>query len=226
MELLKRLVFLAFLFGSAAFGQTPDPELEKEVYRQLIPALADSLFIDLWKSPPPPPPPPVNMSRKDSIEHQEEVERLRKKYEEEIKVLDADTTRIVLAVGDSTYTGLDNGDLDKFRAHFGLSKDLGIDPDTLIENEIDLENITPQQKFSFKYRSEFPEGREIWGKEYDFRFSGAIFLSRILFDDSRSYGILTGGYACGKLCGHCFRIFIKRVDGAWKIEEIAVTCIS
>lgn len=226
MKLLKRLVLLAFFFGSAAFGQAADPELEKEIYRQLIPALADSLFIDFWKSPPPPPPPPVNMSRQDSIAHQEEVERLWREYEEELKELDADTTTIVLAVSDSTFSGLENVDLHKFRAHFGLFRDSQIDPDTLTKNKIDLERITRQQKFSFKYRSDFPERRELWVKEYDFLFAGAITLSRILFDESRSYGILTGSYACGRFCGHCLRIFIKRVDGAWEIDKIEVTCIS
>lgn len=227
MKLQNALIFLVLLFSNAVSAQTTDLQLEREIYRQLLPALADSLFLDFRKSPPPPPPPPLSYeSRGDSIAAHREARALWEEYEARLEEVKADTTTIVLAVNDSTFTNFDEADLQKFRAHFDLSPDPQMDPDTLAEKRIDLERTIPQQKFAFKYRSEFPEGREIWVKEYDFLFSGLLSFSRILFDHSRSYGVLTGGYSCGRLCGHCVRIYIKRVDGSWAIEEIEVTCIS
>jgi len=75
--------------------------------------------------------------------------------------------------------------------------------------------------------NEFPKDREIfWKEKYDFIFSGVIHFTRIQFDTEQKYGILDGGFVCGKLCGQGFRIYIKKENGKWLIDKIRGTWVS
>jgi hypothetical protein len=106
----------------------------------------------------------------------------------------------------------------------------------LESNDIELKNgfkidliklKANNKKFRFKYQSEFPKGREFWRTEYDFYVGAKIGFSRILFDKSKSYGVLNGGFGMGILNGSGFRIFIRKNDkGKWIIDKIIDTWIS
>ena len=54
-----------------------------------------------------------------------------------------------------------------------------------------------------------------------------IGFSRIIFDKTKNYGVLNGGYTIGILNGSGFRIFIKKnKSGNWIIDKIEGTWIS
>lgn len=92
--------------------------------------------------------------------------------------------------------------------------------------KIDLIKLKANNK-KFKYHSEFPKEREFWRTEYDFYVGAKIGFSRILFDKSKSYGVLNGGFGVGILNGSGFRVFIRKNDkGNWIIDKIIDTWIS
>lgn len=93
--------------------------------------------------------------------------------------------------------------------------------DTSITNRsLDLSQIGERKEFILKYRSEFPEGFNIWEREnYDFLFLGVLEVSRIYFDKKRQFGLLYSSYVCGKLCGEGAIICIHKIDGKWIIEK-------
>ena len=97
-----------------------------------------------------------------------------------------------------------------------------------INYKVDLTKLkSNNQKIKFKYRSEFPNGREFWTTEYDYFISANIGFSRIIFDQTKSYGVLNGGYTMGILNGSGYRIFIKKDEsGKWIIDKIVGTWIS
>ena len=57
-------------------------------------------------------------------------------------------------------------------------------------------------------------------------FMGIVSVSNIVFDTTRTKGVLTAGYACGNLCGYAFRIYIELKDGEWNIIEMKLYEIS
>ena len=92
---------------------------------------------------------------------------------------------------------------------------------------LDFKSIKINNKFELKNISEFPKERGvIWETKYNFLFSGVVYFSRIQFDKQKSYGILDGGFYCGRLCGQGFRIYIKKVSNKWIIDQIEGTWIS
>ena len=99
-----------------------------------------------------------------------------------------------------------------------LNKGFKIDLSQLKANDI---------KFIFKYKSEFPNGHEFWRTKYDFNIGAKIGFSRILFDKSKSYGVLNAGFTTAILNGNGYRIFISKDDnGKWIIEKVIGTWIS
>lgn len=131
----------------------------------------------------------------------------------------ADFVRLVIAVDDSTRL-LEKEEREELLKYFS-DKDLILDTSNQSKNyKIKLNRLEADPKLKFKYRSEFPEGSEIWRKEYDFHLSGTTGFSRILFDTTRSYGILYSGFGYGKLCGTGFRVFIKKENGKRVIKKM------
>jgi len=53
-----------------------------------------------------------------------------------------------------------------------------------------------------------------------------VSFSRIQFDKNRQFGILDGGFVCGRHCGQGFRIYIKKVNNNWIIDEVEGTWIA
>lgn len=91
---------------------------------------------------------------------------------------------------------------------------------------LDIDSIKLNQHFKFKHYNLFSNKLEVWNKKYDFIFSGFFHVSRIVFDDSKSFGALSVGYTCGGLCGQGYIIFIKKQGKNWKIDKIMDTWIS
>ena len=81
-------------------------------------------------------------------------------------------------------------------------------------------------KFNFKLASFYLNKDEIWQNKGENLFMGIVSISNIIFDKTGSYGIFTATYGCGKLCGHCTRFYLKKVNGIWEIIQTKVYCVS
>ncbi|WP_240911220.1 hypothetical protein [Yeosuana marina] len=94
--------------------------------------------------------------------------------------------------------------------------------------KIDLNKLkTNHKKLGFKYMSEFPKGREFWTTDYDFYLTASLGLSRILFDKTKSFGVLDVGFVECRLNGGGSQIFIKKdKTGKWVIDKIKETWVS
>ncbi|HEY9185822.1 MAG TPA: hypothetical protein VIM94_10895 [Salegentibacter sp.] len=217
MRVVLPLIILLQLSCSTVGQNKSDSINEKEIMIELLPILVEELYTDFRLSLPPPPPP---SNEKDSVEI---IRQWEKEYLEKVEEIKKDTSLIVIAVYDTIYE-LDERERQKITSHF-TEVDSVPNSDYKTGYKIELNKVR-SDKFRFKYRSEFPEGREIWRKDYPFLFSGIATFSRIQFDESGKFGVLTATYGCGKLCGHSATIFLRRDSVGWKIDDIIITGIS
>jgi hypothetical protein len=215
-----------------------ESEFEQAVFYEIFPAILDSIYYEKRLAPPPPPPPEFFQKEeyKNDIEKGIQDYKQTYKYKNDIKKwerkkdsLERDKSSIYLVVSDSI-SGFEQEDLKKLTEHFKIQNfNLNSTDLELGKNyEIDLNRLkSNNQKIKFKYRSEFPKGREFWRMEYDYFIAANIGFSRIIFDKTKNYGLLNGGYTMGILNGSGFRIFIKKnKKGNWTIDKIEGTWIS
>ena len=215
-----------------------ESEFEQNVFYEIFPAILDSIYYDRRLILPPPPPPDFFQKEdyKNNIDKGIQDYKQTDKYKNDIKKwerkrdsLERDKSPIYLVVLDSV-SGFEKEDLKKLTNHFKIqnvslnSLDLELDKNY----KIDLNRLkSKNQKIKFKYRSEFPNGRKFWRTEYDYFIAANIGFSRIIFDKTKNFGVLNGGYTMGILNGSGFRIFIKKnKKGNWIIDEIVGTWIS
>lgn len=226
MTIKKTALIISIFLTLASCGKKQtDLEFEKSVANDIFPALLDSLFIDIRLTPPPPPPPPLNDEAGDSIKIEWDQSKLIADYQKRKAELEKDTTKLVIAIVDSTYR-IDEG-LKKELIAFYKKDDIKLDT---INNKnpykINLPDLKHNKKFHLKYRSKFPATSKVWNKAHGFHLSGITGFSRIQFDQSKSYGALISGFGCGKLCGFSCIVFIRKVNGKWIIDDIKVTAVS
>jgi hypothetical protein len=133
-------------------------------------------------------------------------------------------TTLVMAVFDTLFTCYNlNLDLKSIsgqltnRSYFEALHSMG--DSSMVNHPLNLFQIENSKRFILKYASGFPQGRDIWKKEYDFLFSGVLRVSRICFDKEHRLGLFYCSYACGRLCGEEAIICIRKVDGKWRIEN-------
>ncbi|MBZ9631905.1 hypothetical protein LB465_14040 [Salegentibacter sp. LM13S] len=216
-------------------------EFEQSVFYEIFPSIIDSIHSDMRLIPPPPPPP--NVLKEKGYDINNKSDPYNKAYEEWLrsddykqtmktweKVRDSivkDTTSYFLVVQDSI-SSIEKDTKPQFAEHF---KEYNIAPDTLDHRKnfaLELNKLkTNHKKVKFKYRTEFPEGREFWRNKYKYNVVAYVGFSRILFDKTRTFGVLDGSYSMAPLNGSGYRIFIKKTkDGKWIIDEIIGTWIS
>ena len=191
---------------------------EKNVMCEIFPTLIDSMAVErLFFITPPPY--YKNISKLDSLE----LAKSLKDFEKNIRSAKRDSSNLVFAINDSTYL-IEKEDRESLEAHFKniISKPYLVDSTS--NYKLDFKSCKPNYKL--KYTSEFPPKFQIWQGKYNFEFGGVITFSRIHFDTKKEYGVLTGSYICGGLCGNGYRIFIKKVKNKWVIDEIIETWIS
>ncbi|MBB4802028.1 hypothetical protein HNP37_002089 [Flavobacterium nitrogenifigens] len=139
--------------------------------------------------------------------------------------IEKDTSKLIIAF--NPILKYDQEDLaEYFKAYFKNAK-------TLIPKEkkdtiytFEYKNINLPNKFKLKDISLFPKGGEIWKAKYPFVFNGVIYFTRIQFDLDKRFGILNGGFTCGRHCGQGFRIFIKKINEKWIIDKVENTWVS
>jgi len=201
-------------------------EFEQTVFYELFPALADSIHFDIRLSHPIPPMPIFDEN--DSLIGVDTTGMTKRlvDYEKRKAELNADSTRLVIAIKDSVFS-IDEIDRKELIIHY---EELGIKVDSSNENLnylIDLTKLkTEYKKIHFKYLSEFPDKSEFWSTKYNFHLVGSTGFSRIQFDKTKSFGVLNSYYSCGRLCGGGYRIFIKNVKGKWEIDKIIHTWVA
>jgi hypothetical protein len=229
-ELLNKLIIfflLSIILGCNS--QKNELEFEKEVFNEIFLELIDSTFYDFRTMQPPLVLPPLPNGIVISESQKKENIRIHEEYLAEFEKrkikIEKDTARIVLAIIDTIFT-LDKIEVEKLSEHF---ENIEFGNDTFKKNtkyKINLSKFKNNEKYIFKYRSDFPKGRELWSSEYPFYFGAVISFSRIYFDNNKKFGILEGGITFGRLDGNGIRVFIKKISGKWKIDKIEGTWIS
>jgi hypothetical protein len=209
-----------------------DIEFEKEVLVEIIPSIVDSTCHDrrIFTSPPP----MVGEFKETEDGHviidtslatanQKIRYKIWLKKQDSIK---ADTSEIILAI-DPKISYSEDSLKKEFANHFKGKNILNLTKyrDSSSYN-INIHAIKLNKNFKFKNSKEFSNKLELWQKKYDFVFSGFFNVSRILFDESRKYGILSAGYTCGDRCGEGYIIYIKKIKDKWVIDKIEGTWIA
>lgn len=212
-----------------------ETEFEKAVFYELFPSILDSIYYDVRNTPPPPPPPEFFDKYSDldkAIKDYKKTDNYKRNLEKRQKTKDSlnnDNSFIYLAVYDSI-THSDAEYRDELIKHF-KNQNIVLDfKNNELTNsfKIDLDKLeSNNKKIKYKYESQFPKGREFWRTGYDFYLAGSIGFDGILFEKTKCYGVLNGGFGMGVLNAYGFRIFIKKdKNGKWVIDEIVETWIS
>jgi hypothetical protein len=200
---------------------------------EIFPALIDSICIDYRTVLSPPPIYGLltydengNRISVDSTMSIEEQKQRMAKWKHNQETIEKDTSKLIVAFNPKIKSS--NKDLKEYlEKHFNGGEVFypKIEGDSTYI--IDFKNIPLKGKFELRNISEFPKGsREIWRKKYDFVFSGVVSFTGIEFDKERKFGVLDGGFTCGRHCGNGFRIYIKKVNEKWIIDEIEGTWVS
>ncbi|WP_446053157.1 hypothetical protein [Zobellia laminariae] len=220
---LTFLIIAIFLLLISCGKKQTDLEFEKSVANEIFPALLDSVFQDTRLAPPPPPPPNSEWSDATAIKWDES--KMIAEYEKRKVELEKDTTKLVIAIVDSTYQI--NQRAKKELIDFYKDYEIELDTLNIIKSyKINLTDLKHADKFKLKYRSELPATSKVWKGDYDFHLSGITGFSRIQFDRTKNYGVLISGFGCGRLCGFSGLVFIRKINGKWIIDKIKVTGIS
>ena len=220
---LTFVIISIFLLLISCDKKQTDLEFEKSVANEIFPALLDSVFHDTRLAPPPPPPP--NSEWNDSTAIKWDESKMITEYEKRKAELEKDTTKLVIAIVDSTYQINQRAKKELIEFY----KDYEIELDTLNITEsykINLTDLKHAEKFKLKYRSELPATSKVWKDDYDFYLSGITGFSRIQFDRTKNYGVMISGFGCGRLCGFSGLVFIRKTNGKWIIDKVKVTAVS
>lgn len=202
-----------------------DIEFEKNVMNEIFPSLIDSTCIDsrFLKLSPPLGKPIYDANDNYIGSDTTEIKTERENWEKEISRIKNDTSKVVIAFNPIIET-TEKDNQNKLADHFG--KNIIQDSIKIEQYRIDFENIKLNQNYKLKDLSKFPNGDTIWKTKYKFIFSGVFSVSRIQFDKQKKYGVLSAGFVCDRHCGQGFRIFIKKVNDKWIIDEVEETWIS
>jgi hypothetical protein len=199
-------------------------EIEKEIINNLFVEMVDSVHKDPRIYLTFPPFPDIIYDEKgnqigvDSTEYKTEI--IKYNHKEELRK--KDTSKLVIGVSEKIYKP-SKYEYETIQSYFKSLK-LQIDTtDNPIENRIDIENFKNNNKFRFKFLSEFPEGANILNNDGTFKFSGGIAFSKIIFDERKQIGILCGNYLCEPRCGIGYLIIIEKINNKWKIKKIEQT---
>ncbi|MGJ8593401.1 MAG: hypothetical protein ACSHXF_12690 [Aquaticitalea sp.] len=216
-------------------------EFEKKVFYDLFPELSDKMYNDIRLMSTPPPPSPKYLTEKGfdtkndyhkALEDWGKFDDYRHRlndWEERRDSIINDETLIHIAFPDSI-NQFEREDIYELINHFNDQKLVVDSKDFELENgfKVDFDKLkSDNKKLRFKSTSEFPKGRDFWRTNYDFNFGGSLSFSRIVFDNTKSFGVLNAGFGRGSLNGSGCRIFIKKDEnGNWKIDKIEGTWVS
>lgn len=232
-KLLNLALLIVIILFSSCEKKITDLEFEKNVMTEIFPSLIDSTCIDirLFTNFPP----KYGESIYDKTGHYIGVDSTKATEEQKRKLLEwkintekikKDTSKIIVAF-DPLLKDNSQDLREDFQKHFKNAKIYISKEKKESEYVFDFKNIKLNNKFELRNISQFPKERGlIWLAKYDFVFSGAVFFSRIQFDKDKKFGILDGGFACGDRCGQGFRIYIKKANNKWIIDDVEGTWVA
>jgi hypothetical protein len=221
-------LLILLIFVSSCEKEQTELEFEKSVMTEIFPSLIESTCIDsrvLFMRPPLGKP---IYDKNDNYIGRDtsNIKVERENWEREQTRIKNDTSKIIFAFDPKIKRNQYNVE-DDFEKHFSGAKIFESKKEQILEYEFDFKKIKLKNRFVLKNISEFPKGKgEIWKAKYNFIFSGVVFFTRIQFDKDKKFGILDGGFACGRLCGQGSRIYIKKINNKWVIDKIEGTWVS
>ena len=222
MKLLNILLAVIIsLFLLSCEKKLSNLQIEKNALDEVFLEIVDSIYMDRRTILPPPPRLDFKTNREDTTGYHE---RLKKywSYQDSIK---KDTAKIVIGVNDyaekaGKYYRQQMLEIYK-DSPFVYDKSKDLKP-----FKLNLSAFKNNKKFSFQYLSEFPEVR-YWDFENNLLPVGAIWVSRIQFNKTKTSGVLAASASCGGgRCGRGFLIVIDNKSGKWRITKIIHTWVS
>ncbi|WP_010519372.1 hypothetical protein [Croceivirga radicis] len=216
-------------------------EFEQKVFYELFPELSDMLYTDTRIIATPPPPPPEYLTKlgfnaadnyakafenwKKSDDYQKKANLLQNRQDSILNT----TTEITIAFPDSIIQ-FEKEDAQALINHFKEQK-LVVDTLNFKSHngfKVNFANLKSNNELLlFRPISQFPKNGAFWTTTYKFNFSGSMSFTRILFDKTKTYGVLNAGFVKGRLNGGGCRIFIRKDEnGNWKIDKIKETWVS
>lgn len=224
---------LSIIFFTGCKKEVSELEFEKNVMTEIFPSLIDETCIDkrLYLNPPPKYGKYIydengNNIEIDTTKATEDEKKKMSEWKNEIDKIEKDTSKLIVAFNPILKKNKENIKED-FEKHFPNIKLKQTKTEKKSDYTFEYQNIKLNSKFKLKNISEFPKDRDaFWKTKYKFVFSGVVEFTRIQFDNEKKYGILDGGFICGRLCGQGFRIYIKKKNNKWIIDKIEGTWIS
>lgn len=224
------------LFTCKQKTELSDLDFEQKVFYQLFPKLSGKLCSESRLITPPPPPRPALSKKRfnaeidchktlqDSIKSEDYRNRLKKRDS-----IIRNTLEFYIAFPDSI-NQFERKDIYKLLNHFGDQKPVISYEKHELEDgfKVDFTKLkSDNRKLKFKPLSEFPGRSEFWTTQYDFNFCGLLSFSRILFDKTKSFGVMNASFLKGRLSGDGYLIFIKKdQNGIWKVDKIQETWVA
>lgn len=231
-HLNKVILLIVITLFSFCETKESDIEFEKKVMTQIFSSLIDSTCVDtrIFSNPP-----PIYGKYITEIDGHVSIDTSKATLQEKRKLsiwkenfnkIKKDTSKIIFAFDPLLKISHEKLDTD-FENHFTGKKIFHSKKNENLNYTFDFEKINLNNKFNLKNISYFSKDiHKIWETKYNFVFSGIIKFSRIQFDLEKKFGIIEGGFYCGRLCGQGFLIFIKKENNKWIIDEIKETWIS
>ena len=198
-------------------------QFEKDVINNIFVEIVDSIYMDRRIIIPPPPPPIFDSktNKVDSLEYYKEL----KEYWHERDSIKKDTAKILIGVNDfiENISEFDTLQLNKSCKNLQIVYDKSKE----VENfKFDLTPFKNNKKFDFQYLLKYPKVN-LWNyNDYSVPV-GAITISRIQFNKTKTRGIMPASASCGGgKCGRGFEITIENKSGKWHITNINQTWVS
>jgi len=223
--MFRKFFLLILIIGNISCQKQFDKlAFEQQVAYEIFPALIDSLHRDIRVFPPAF---PANYDKQGNYIGFDSVaaEKNMKDYKERKIKFYNDSLKLIIAISDSTNL-LDENEKKKFLDYY---ENIELDTSNIaFRYKIKIDSLHADKKLKFKYLSEFPKGINIWSNKNDYNFflNGATSFSRIQFDKTLSYGVMTSGYTIASLSGYGVLVYIKKINGKWVIDKIESTWIS
>jgi hypothetical protein len=231
MKNLQKTTFflLSLILLISCEKKITDTEYEKNVLTEIFPKIVDMICVDSRKMNPPPKFGIETWSNGNliKVDSSKATKKERTEYQNwkiEQKLIDKDTSKIIIG-------------FDQYLLDYGKGRTDGrrkLLNSNYSNFKFDYLKIKLNGKFKIKNMTEFPKAEILklsdrvllYDQKYNFIFSGFLEISRIKFDKNKKSGVLEASFSyCGK-CGRGYLIYVKEINGKWKIVKLADTWIS
>jgi len=198
---------------------TEDLDYERKVMSQIFPELLDSIYVGYLYIMAP----PYAEEGYSGIKKWEDPQKdlafkadVIKKFKEEMK----ERIEITVVISDTIHE-IEKEGQEELIKHFDSIQLPERNIQEQIEYKIDLKEQKANEIFKLMSGTDFSRQGK-WGRDTYYIWK-EISFSRIQFDKSKRFGVLTCDYICGLMCGHGFTIFIRKVNDNWRVDSIIST---